>query len=53
MYDADWPNDLPYMLNTMTVELAGRRFGQAIGLKEPRLVDGYEVFTPPESAYVR
>lgn len=51
MYDNDWQNDLRYMLNLKTVELAGRRFGQAVGWKEPRFVDGYEVFTPPESAY--
>jgi len=51
MYDADWHNDLRYMLNAKTVEISGRRFGQAIGLRGPRFVDGYEVFTPPESSY--
>jgi hypothetical protein len=51
MYDADWRNDLRYMLNSKTVEISGRRFAQAIGLREARYVDGYEVFTPPESAY--
>ena len=51
MYDDHWWNDLPYMLNSKTVEFSGRRLGQAIGLKRPRLSDGYEVFTPPESAY--
>lgn len=51
MYDADWHNDLPYMLNGKTVELSGRRLRQALGFREARFVDGYEVFTPPESAY--
>jgi hypothetical protein len=51
VYDADWRNDLRYMLNSKTVEISGRRFAQAIGLREARYVDGYEVFTPPESAY--
>jgi hypothetical protein len=51
MYDADWRNDLRYMLNAKALEISGRRLGQALGLKEARLIDGYEVFTPPESAY--
>lgn len=51
MYDADWRNDLRYMLNAKAVEISGRRFGQAIGLKQARFLDGYEVFTPPENAY--
>jgi hypothetical protein len=51
MYDADWRNDLRYMLNAKTVEISGRRFGQALGFKQARFVDGYEVFTPPESEY--
>ena len=51
MYDADWWNDLRYMLNAKTVEISGRRFGQALGFKEARFIDGYEVFTPPESEY--
>ena len=51
MYDADWRNDLRYMLNGKAVEISGRRFRHALGLSEARLVDGYEVFTPPESAY--
>lgn len=51
MYDGDWRNDLRYMLNAKALEISGRRFGHALGLKEARFVDGYEVFTPPESAY--
>ncbi|MBC8013472.1 MAG: hypothetical protein H7X74_05250, partial [Methyloceanibacter sp.] len=51
MYDDDWRNDLRYMLNSKTVEISGRRLGQAFGLREARYLDGYEVFTPEESAY--
>lgn len=51
MYDDDWRNDLRFMLNAKTVEISGRRLGQALGFKETRFLDGYEVFTPPESAY--
>jgi hypothetical protein len=53
MYDSDWRNDLPYMLNSKAVEIGGRRFRLALGFREPRFIDGYEVFTPPESAYDR
>jgi hypothetical protein len=51
MYDADWTNDLRYMLNPKTVEISWRRFAQALGMREARYRDGYEVFLPPESAY--
>jgi len=51
MYDGDWRNDLRYMLNGKALEISGRRFGQLLGLTEARFIDGYEVFTPPESAY--
>ncbi|MEX0745734.1 MAG: hypothetical protein WD118_09035 [Phycisphaeraceae bacterium] len=51
MYDDDWRNDLRYMLNAKTVEISGRRFRQALGFREARFLNGYEVFTPPESAY--
>ncbi len=51
MYDDDWRNDLRYMLNAKAVEISGRRFRHALGFREARLVDGYEVFTPSESAY--
>ena len=53
MYDADRLNDLRYMLNAKSVEISGRRLRHALGFSEARLVDGYEVFTPPESAYDR
>ena len=51
MYDADWRNDLRYMLNVKTVEISARRLEQALGFMEARLPDGYEAFTPHESAY--
>ena len=51
MYDHDWRNDLRYMLNAKTVEIGGRRLAQALGLRKARYLDGYEVFTPPDSAY--
>jgi hypothetical protein len=52
MFDADPWNDLVYLLNSRTVEIAGRRLGNALGLAPARWPDnGYEVFTPPESAY--
>jgi len=39
------------MLNRQTVEISGRRLAVAAGFKSARFPDGYEVFTPPESAY--
>jgi hypothetical protein len=51
MFDADWRNDLRYMLNTKTVQISARRLRQILGLRNARYVDGYEVFTPPEVAY--
>jgi hypothetical protein len=52
MYDNDPWNDLGYLLNARAVEIAGRRLGKAVGLAKPRWPDdGFEVFTPPESAY--
>ena len=52
MYDANPWNDLAYMYNTRSIEIAGRRLAAALLGKTPRLPDdGYEVFTPPESAY--
>ena len=49
--DVRW-NDLAYMYNMRAIEIAGRRFGAAVLGKRPRIrEDGYEVFTPPESAY--
>ena len=51
MYDSNRWNDFRYMLNTRTVEISGRRLGQALQFRSARYVDGYEVFTPPESQY--
>jgi len=51
MYDDNRWNDIAYMLNGKTIEISGRRFGVAIGLEAARFPAGYEVFTPPESAY--
>lgn len=54
MFDDDPWNDLPYMLNTTSVEIAGRRVGNLLGLNPPRIPhDGYEVFVPPEREYDR
>jgi len=53
MYDDNPWNDLGYMLNQQTVEISGRRLAVATGFKPARFPDGYEVFTPPESAYDR
>ncbi len=52
MFDENPWNDLPYMLNMRTVEIAARRFAYHLGLIGPRIPsNGYEVFVPPESAY--
>ena len=51
MYDDDRWNDFAYTLNSTSVELSGRRLAVALGLKPGRLEAGYEVFTPPDSAY--
>ncbi len=52
MYDDNRWNDLAYMYNTRAVEIAGRRVGAAITGRKPRLPDdGFEIFTPQESAY--
>jgi hypothetical protein len=52
MYDEDRWNDLAYLLNGKTVEIAGRLVEYHLGLRKPRIRDdGYEVFTPPESQY--
>jgi hypothetical protein len=54
MFDDNPWNDLPYMLNITTVEIAGRRIGNLLGLNPARIPhDGYEVFVPPESEYDR
>jgi hypothetical protein len=51
IYDDNRWNDVGYMLNPEALEISGRRFFQALGFKPARFIDGYEVFTPPESAY--
>ena len=52
LYDESRLNDLAYMLNMKTVEIAVRSFGYLIGLEKPRYgPDGYGVFTPPEADY--
>jgi hypothetical protein len=51
LYDENRWNDFSYALNTKTVEISGRRLAVALGMKQGRLESGYEVFTPPESAY--
>lgn len=51
MYDDNRWNDFAYMLNANAVEISGRRLGVALGVNEARFPAGYEVFTPPESAY--
>lgn len=51
MYDNIAWNDFGYMLNASAVEISARRLGVALGINEARFPAGYEVFTPPESAY--
>ncbi len=49
--DVKW-NDLLYMLNTATLEIAGRMAGYAMGLYRERMrYDGFQVFVPPEEQY--
>ncbi|MGL4637741.1 MAG: hypothetical protein ACRCWF_17290 [Beijerinckiaceae bacterium] len=52
MYDDTRWNDFPQLLNTTTMEIAGRLAGYHLGLMPERIRrDGYEVFTPPEHTY--
>lgn len=52
MFDANPWNDLAYMMNARTIEIAGRRFGHALGLVQERWPhNGYEIFVPPDSHY--
>jgi hypothetical protein len=52
MYDENRWNDLAELLNTKTLEIAGRLLAFHLGLMPERIRrDGYEVFTPPESTY--
>ena len=49
--DSPW-NDYFHLLNTGTLEIAGRILGYALGLKQATIRgDGYEVFVPPEAEY--
>jgi hypothetical protein len=51
-YDDNRWNDLLYLLNNPTLEVAGRTVGRVLGLVPAKLRDdGFEVFVPPESAY--
>jgi hypothetical protein len=52
MYDDDPWNDLFYLFNRKTVEIAGRMIANALGLLRPRIRhDGYAVFVPPDASY--
>ncbi|WP_448202448.1 hypothetical protein [Azospirillum sp. sgz302134] len=54
MYDDDRWNDLAYLLNGKTLEIAARLVEYHLGLRPPRLgPDGYEVFVPPDSQWER
>lgn len=52
LYDDNPWNDYLYLLNSGTVEIAGRLIGYNLGLYHERVRDdGYENFLPPESRY--
>ncbi|MFM9942125.1 MAG: hypothetical protein ACKVP7_21785 [Hyphomicrobiaceae bacterium] len=52
MFDSNPWNDIAYMLNARTLEIAGRRIGHALDrVKERWPHNGYEVFVPPEHDY--
>lgn len=52
LYDDNRWNDLLYLLNSRSVELAGRLVGYHLGLQPARSrYDGYQVFVPPETSY--
>ena len=52
MYDANRWNDLLYLFNLSTVEIAGRLLGYHLGLYPERVrYDGFEVFVPHEEQY--
>lgn len=54
MYDDDPWNDLLYLLNGKTLEIAGRLVEYHLGRRAPRLgSDGYERFVPPDAAWDR
>jgi len=52
LYDDNPWNDYLYLLNSGTLEIAGRMVGYNLGLYRERIrYDGYEIFVPPESKY--
>ncbi len=52
LYDNNRWNDYLYLLNSPTLEMAGRLVGYHLHLYPARSrYDGYEVFVPPESRY--
>lgn len=54
MYDDDPWNDLLYLLNGKTLEIAVRLVEHHLGLRPARIgPDGYEVFVPPDDQWVR
>jgi hypothetical protein len=54
MYDDDPWNDLLYLLNGKTLEIAGRLVEYHMGRRAPRLGDdGYDMFVPPDSQWER
>jgi hypothetical protein len=51
-YDGNRWNDLLYLLNNPTLEVAGRTLGHVLGgAREKMRDDGFEVFVPPEQTY--
>lgn len=52
LYDGHGWNDFLYLLNSATLEIAGRMAGYWLGVYRERMrSDGFQVFVPPESAY--
>jgi hypothetical protein len=52
LYDEDKWNDLLFLFNSRTVEMAGRLVGVHLGLYPERSrFDGYYVFVPPDNSY--
>lgn len=52
LYDDEFLNDLPNMLNNRTLEISIRRISHALGRRPARIgSDGYEVFLPPEKDF--
>lgn len=51
IYDDNRLNDIPFMVNSKSVETSVRRLGHLLDIKPARFVAGYEVFTPPDEDY--